>query len=1076
MRKWAGAATDLETLFDAGAVGRLSDGELLARFVRREDVASSEAAFAALVSRHGPMVLGICRRMLGDDHDAADAFQAVFLVLARKARLVRVDDTLGRWLYGVSIRVSRRARAVARAERARVRALDELDPPVGSTTTSPEDLRELRSAIDEEIARLPGRYRSAVVLCYLEGLTQEQAARRLRCSIRTVESRLRRARERLRPPLARRGLAPAAWCSEMLAAMTPRAELPPTLAASACQMVSASAGTVPLAVARLTRSTMRSLSMSRGLRIGWMLVALGLTATGAALLAGGQGTKPVAAGNPSAQVGTPAEQPGPAPAAHGRLEIRAIADVTGQPIEGAVAEWQLRVNNGRYKTTKSSTDRDGRAVLEWPSGATVNGLNVTARKPGFVPYSIWWDDTNHPLRLPAVKEIRCVNGAPIGGIVKDEAGAPVAGAKITVQAPPAETELSYYRFNLVETTTDAQGRWRFDDAPADLSGVFFQIEARRFLPASGAASRKTDEMTVLKRGFTVKGRVLDAQGQPIAGASVHCGDHYNNLSQSKTDAGGEFLLESCSPGASVVTVRAAGHSPDLREVHPEDRPTVEFRLGLAHTLRGKVVDREGHPVAGMTIATETWRGHQSLDARFNTDKDGRFEWRDAPGDAVLYSAFKDGYMSRRNFAMTADGAEAVVTVDPVLTISGKVSDAETGQPLSTFRVVRGMVFANNPRIAWQQRDAAEFRDGHYSVRHSEPFAGYAVRIEVPGYKPAESRVFRPGEAAPTFDFAMTRAAAADLLTGFVYRPNGRPAAGAEVALATPEHSLLFQMERFQFERNSGVPFTKTDPVGRFTFDKPGGAYLVVAMSDDGYAEARPEDMAKSPRLTLAAWGKIKGRARIGRQPAANQLINFQRRDVRPAGPDGVNALYGIETRTDLQGNFAFDRVIPGAGEVSRVVVTEYGNGMQQHMGCWQEPVDIAPGQTVLVQIGARGRPVVGRVVLQPAPGVRPVDWRQNRPATIEKARVFNPFQGLFGKDLHQFDRFAAGLDKDGRFRIDDVPPGHYELTVTIDAPLGLNRPGPVQELGRVKVPVEVPKGDDDVPIDLGEIKADVKGR
>ena len=135
--------------------------------------------------------------------------------------------------------------------------------------------------------------------------------------------------------------------------------------------------------------------------------------------------------------------------------------------------------------------------------------------------------------------------------------------------------------------------------------------------------------------------------------------------------------------------------------------------------------------------------------------------------------------------MTADGAEAVLTVAPVLAISGRVTDAETGQPLATFRVVQGLVFANNPRIAWLERNAAEFRGGRYTVRHSEPYAGYAVRIEAPGYKPAESRVFRPGEVAPTFDFAMARAAAADLLTGFVYRPDGRPAAGADVALATP---------------------------------------------------------------------------------------------------------------------------------------------------------------------------------------------------------------------------------------------------------------------------------------------------
>jgi RNA polymerase sigma factor (sigma-70 family) len=747
MSKWAGAADDLTTLFDAGAIGRLSDSELLARFIRREDVTSSEAAFAALVSRHGPMVLGICRRVLGDNHAAADAFQAVFLVLARKAPQVEVDDTLGRWLHGVSIRVSRRARAVARVERARVRALDGLDPPDGSTTTSPESLREVRSAIDEEIARLPGRYRSAVVLCYLEGLTQEEAARRLRCPVRTVESRLRRARERLRPSLVRRGLAPAAWCSEMLAAATARAELPPALDAMARQMAGAPAGTVPAAVARLARSAMRSLSISRGLRIGWMLVALGLAATGTALLAGGQVTKPAASPDQAAPVGTSSGRPEPVPAANGRLEIRAVADATGLPIEGATVEWQLRINNGRFRTTKNSTDHEGRALLEWPVGATVNGLNVTARKPGFVPYSIRWDDTNHPLHLPAVKEIRCVPGVPIGGIVKDEAGTPVAGARITVHAPPAETELSFYSFNLVDTTTDAQGRWRFDDAPTDLSRVRFQIEAPRFLQGSGAAVRETDGVTVLKRGFTVRGRVLDAKGQPVAGATVRGGDMFNSKSQSKTDAHGEFLLENCAPGASVVTVRDVHFAPELREVHPEDRPTLEFRLGPGHTLRGKVVDREGHPVAGMTIAADTWRGHRSLDIRFDTDKDGRFEWRGAPGDNVLYSVLKDGYMSRRDVPMTPDGAEAVITVAPVLAISGRVTDAETGQPLSTFRVVRGLVFANNPRIVWLQRDAAEFRGGRYTVGHREPYAGYAVRIEAPGYKPAESRVFRPGEVA-----------------------------------------------------------------------------------------------------------------------------------------------------------------------------------------------------------------------------------------------------------------------------------------------------------------------------------------
>ena len=169
------------------------------------------------------------------------------------------------------------------------------------------------------------------------------------------------------------------------------------------------------------------------------------------------------------------------------------------------------------------------------------------------------------------------------------------------------------------------------------------------------------------------------------------------------------------------------------------------------------------------------------------------------------------------------------------------------------------------------QDAAEFTGGRYTVKHAEPYAGYAVRIEAAGYKPAESRVFKPGEVAATFDFALTRAAAADLLTGVVLRPDGQPAAGAEVALATPEHPLVFETESLQFSRSNGMSFAKTGPDGRFTFDKPGSAYLLAAMSDDGYAEATPEELAKSATLALKPWGKIKGRGAdrpsAGREPA-----------------------------------------------------------------------------------------------------------------------------------------------------------------------------------------------------------------
>ena len=222
---------DYAVLFAAGAIGTLSDAELLSRFVQNRGDASAEAAFATLLDRHGPMVLGVCRRVTGDRHTADDAVQAVFIVLARKAHAVRLprDDSLGRWLFGVSLRVARRARSRAKMPPAGATSLDDLDPIDPSSPSDTLEQADLRAAIDTEIARLPAHYRSAVVLCHLEGLSQKQAARRLRCPVGTVESRLNRARQRLRSGLARKGLAPSVGALAGILNQTSKAALPSDL-------------------------------------------------------------------------------------------------------------------------------------------------------------------------------------------------------------------------------------------------------------------------------------------------------------------------------------------------------------------------------------------------------------------------------------------------------------------------------------------------------------------------------------------------------------------------------------------------------------------------------------------------------------------------------------------------------------------------------------------------------------------------------------------------------------------------------------------------------------------------------
>jgi RNA polymerase sigma factor (sigma-70 family) len=184
---------------DPDATGPMADERLLARFVANGD----PAAFELLVWRHGSLVYGTCRRVLGDAHAAEDAFQATFLALARKPRAVRSGAALAGWLHRVALRVANKLRASqARRNRAEQSAAQ-------AHAVAPTDVEqtEVVAVVDEEIDRLPDRLRRAVVLCYLDGRTTEQAAQMLGCPRGTVLSRLSTARERLRGRLTRRGLA-----------------------------------------------------------------------------------------------------------------------------------------------------------------------------------------------------------------------------------------------------------------------------------------------------------------------------------------------------------------------------------------------------------------------------------------------------------------------------------------------------------------------------------------------------------------------------------------------------------------------------------------------------------------------------------------------------------------------------------------------------------------------------------------------------------------------------------------------------------------------------------------------------
>jgi RNA polymerase sigma factor (sigma-70 family) len=273
----ANVPNEFHTLFRFGVVGDLSDGQLVQRFLTARDGAD-QSAFRVLVERHGPMVVRVCRDVLGNAHDAQDAFQATFLVLARRAGSVQNADSRGCWLHGVARRVALRARSTAVRRRIHERRSAAIKAAeLGNEETSPESWRELH----EEVARLPRRYREPVVLCYLEGLSAEEAAIRIGCPKGTVFSRLSRARERLRGRLDRRGLAlPSAMLAAGLAPPA-KAALPAGLLNTTVQASIGFVGRLPTeaALASATATT-----LAKGI-LSAMTISK-LTILGAASLAG----------------------------------------------------------------------------------------------------------------------------------------------------------------------------------------------------------------------------------------------------------------------------------------------------------------------------------------------------------------------------------------------------------------------------------------------------------------------------------------------------------------------------------------------------------------------------------------------------------------------------------------------------------------------------------------------------------------------------------------------------------------------------------------------------------------------
>jgi RNA polymerase sigma factor (sigma-70 family) len=645
----------IKGLADGRAGRHRTDRQLLDDFASGRD----EGAFASLVERHGATVLRVCRRVLGHEHDAEDAFQATFLVLARNARSIRKRESLSSWLYGVAYRTAMRAKRSAARRRNHEARLRDRKPPAAASPT----WDDVQAVLEEEIQRLPESFRSAFVLCVIDGKTVSAAAAELAVKESTLSWRLARARQRLRQRLARRGIE----LSGVLAALslvhgTGQAAVPAALSSATVRfglLVAAgepAAAGIPSHIAALAAGVTRAMFLTKGKIATAVLLVVCLVAGAGLWVRQAPAVAVAPVGSPKAEPTSPKARP---KVERERIEVsgRVLAP-DGQPLAGA--KLFLCTQAGKSPAPQPATDSDGRFRFTLPATAVYNRDSVLATADGM---GLDWarlrgdkPGESLTLRLPAELPIRGkvvdLEGKPVGGAVvriveltTSEAGTldeflkQWAADKEKSLFGPAFRLLTEKQWWAPETlrqlptaTTGPDGTFRLAGIGRDrglmlgvrgpgIADQYLRVVTRPDFPMpslnQGQVAVSGPEPTiVVSPSKPILGTVRDARTkQPVAGVRVLCFTPDRPMHwwwqpvETQTDAQGHYRLEGLAKAAQqLVTCDPGAGAPHMHRFDPLgdtdgfEPITHDVELYRGVVVTGQVTDRStGRPVRASVV-------------------------------------------------------------------------------------------------------------------------------------------------------------------------------------------------------------------------------------------------------------------------------------------------------------------------------------------------------------------------------------------------------------------------------------------------------------------------------------------
>ena len=689
----------LGSLFEGGSAAGLSDRQLLERFATGCDE-GGQAAFAALVARHGPMVLGVCRQLLGDHQHAEDAFQAVFLVLARKARSIREPELLGNWLYGVALRTARKARGRL-ARRRQTEEQGAMVRPEARPAVQAEQMidREQAEALHREIDRLPGAFRTPIVLCYFEGLSPDEAAARLRWPSGTLRSRLVRARDKLRRGLARRGVVLSG--TALAAALAPRsawASVSPLLCDSTTRAAIAFAarhavgGALSAPAAALAQEVLKSMLIHKLRFASLTVLALAAIATGAGLLTPtpamqeGPGVQPTASKSRATDRPRPAEKAGIPD--EGRMTVTGRVFLPdGKPAAGVPVDI---IGSPRAPTAGTDVERegfvvlgrgtaegDGRFRIEASRASSARYYAVYALAGAAGPGTAFGSVSLHPDAEQPTAEVHLQPEQVIRGKLLDVNGQPAAEVEVGLKSVYTESSsLEGGRFDSPAfalgyvwtrspgglnawpkpVATDAQGRFAFAGVGRGLHAGL-AIHDPRFaqqhfeFPATDRDPAKEVSLA-LRPSTIIEGSVRTAdtgQAVPDAVISVRASSGVGGgmfPTRFRADGQGRFRINPFAGDYFRMRAYPSEGQPylvreaDLQWTKGAVRKQIDITLPRGVLIRGRVTEQgTGRSVAGASVQFFPTRGPGDIISGFEaivrSGDDGRFQVAVPPGKGYL---------------------------------------------------------------------------------------------------------------------------------------------------------------------------------------------------------------------------------------------------------------------------------------------------------------------------------------------------------------------------------------------------------------------------------------------------------